>query len=140
MAFSKYNKDRPFLVINRSSKPSKGENTSLKNWGETGKWEVNEEIIIVDRVTDKHIGQATVIIDILQRKMVKNRYAAETDNETVLNHYMTTYKEHITDGIQTWMKNTAPSKITKEKLAQDLQEELDKIYVEVKPDDKTNTD
>lgn len=138
MAFSKYNRGRPFLVINRSLSPSKGENTSSTNWGKTAKWQVDEEIIIVDRVTDNHMVQATVIIDILQQIMVKNRYSAETDNATVLKHYMETYKEHITNGIQTWMQNTAQDKISTEKLAQDIQDELDRIYIEVKVDEEKN--
>ena len=139
MAFSKYNRGRPFLVINRSLSPSKGENTSSTNWGKTAKWQVDEEIIIVDRVTDNHMIQATVIIDILQQIMVKNRYSAETNNEIVLKHYMETYKEHITDGIRTWMQNTLQDKVSTEKLAQDVQDELDKIYVEIKPDEETDT-
>ncbi len=139
MAFSKYNRERPFLVINRRSKPSDGENTSSKNWGETAKWQVDEEIIIVDRVTNKHIMQATVIIDILQRKMVKNRYGSESDDATVLKHYLSTYKAHITDGIETWMKNKTKDKAATEKLANDVQDELDKIRVEIKTDEKTNT-
>ncbi len=135
MAFSKYNKDRPFLVINRSSKPAEGENTSAKNWGTEGKMVIDEEVLIVDRVTNKHMVQAAVIVDILQRKMVKNRFVSEASNEEVLKHYLTSYKEHITDGIQTWMRGKSSSPEEAQVLIDELQSELDKIEIEVVADD-----
>lgn len=131
MAFSKYNRGRPFLVINRHATPSDGEHTSVKNWGKIGKWKVEEEIIIVDRVTDKHIIQATVIIDILKREVVKNRYESKTDNNTVIKHYLSTYKDEVADGIEAWMKQKSGSKEDTKKLIDNLQEELDKITIDV---------
>jgi len=135
MAFSKYNRGRPFLVINRIASPSEGEKTSTKDWGKTGKWKMDEEILIVDRVTNKHTLQATVIIDILQRKMVKNRFSNTTDNDTVIKHYLTTYNDHVVDGLQTWMKQNAKDEEVTKQVIENLQDELDQIEVEIKNDE-----
>ena len=60
MAFSKYNRGRPFMVIMQHATPTKGF---------TDKWDINETIMMTDRVNDKHLCEAVVIVDILQQKI-----------------------------------------------------------------------
>ena len=78
MAFSKYDKDRPFLVITQHITPAEGENTSIKDWGKKGKKNLQEMVAIEDEIKRKHLESATVIIDILQRRIVKSRYHASS--------------------------------------------------------------
>ncbi len=101
MGFSKYNRGRPFLIITRHFSPSDGENTSVKDWGKTGKKTLQEYITIDNRVRDQHLVNATVIIDILQRRVVKSRFAESDD--VVIKHYLTQYKDDIAKAIQTWI-------------------------------------
>ena len=135
MAFSRYNRGRPFLVVTRLMNPAEGERTETKNWKATAKWKIDESILIVDRVNDKHMEQATVIIDILQRKSIKHRFDA-TDDE-VVTAYLTTYKQEISDGIATWLRSkTNNDKEATEILIADLEDELaalKEIEIEVKP-------
>lgn len=143
MAFSKYNKDRPFLIITRHAKPSAGERTETKDWLETGKWQVEENVIIVDRVTDKHLQSATVIIDILKRSIVKNRFT-ENEQSEVINHYLKEYSNHVVDGIGIWMKQKNSNIDNAKNLIDDLEDEIGKentdklneITVEVKNEEK----
>jgi len=133
MAFSKYNRGRPFLVITRISSPSKDQKTETKKWKETAKWKIDEEILIVDRVQQKHLTQATVIIDILKRKLIKSRYST-LDDENVIKHYLSTYKEQIADGIEIWMKKKSKSKEETKKLIDAIQDELNQIPIEISTD------
>ena len=138
MALSKYNRDRPFLVITRHSMPSANEKTETKNWLKEGKWRVDEMVMIVDRVTNKHMSEATVIIDILKRQLIKNRFAEDTPDD-VIKHYLTNYKEHITDGIHSWMKRKTKTDEEAQVLIHNLEDEignmdlkhLDKIKVNI---------
>ena len=129
MGFSKYNKDRPFLVITQHLVPSAGENTSIKNWGKTGHKDRQEMVSIVDSITNKHLTTAAVIIDILRRKIVKSRYP-EADEE-VLKHFLTKYKSQIAEGIDIWMKGQYDDKESAEqfveKLGIDIDEEIEKL-------------
>jgi len=134
MAFSKYNKDRPFLVITQVTTPAEGENTSEKNWKE----KLQEMVLIVDKVKDKHMRDATIIIDILQRKIVKSRF--DEDDADVITHYLTQYKSQVAEGIQIWMANMSSDEKAASGFIEDLSEEMEKyndIPIDVKIDDKT---
>ena len=52
MGFSRYDKDRPFLVVTRLATPPKGARTENKEWYKETGWQVQEEISIVDKVED----------------------------------------------------------------------------------------
>ena len=125
MVFSKYDKGRPFLVITQHITPAQGENTSLSDWGKTGKKNLQEMVSIEDSIKPRHLTGATVIIDILKRRVVKSRYSE--DNETVLKHYLTQYKEQIAEGINIWMKGQYHDKESAEKFMNDLTEEIDNM-------------
>ena len=57
MSFSKYDKGRPFLVITQHTTPAKGENTSVKDWGKTGKKNLQEMVIIVEKHVDSEFNK-----------------------------------------------------------------------------------
>ena len=132
MGFSKYNKDRPFLVVSHTSIPAKGQLTSTKNWGELAKWDLNENIVIVDRVNNKHITKSSVIIDILQTTTVKNRFEPSHSNDEVVKYYLKKYNKQVAEGIQIWMtKNHSGDTEKAKSLIQTLEDELNKIEVKV---------
>jgi len=125
MSFSKYNKERPFLVITQHYTPADGEKTSTKDWGKTGKKNLQEMVSIVDTVKNKHLNEATVIIDILQRRVVKSRFSEP--NEEVITHYLTQYKNQVAEGIQIWMKNQYKDKESSETFINDLENEISNL-------------
>ncbi len=140
MALSQYHKDRPFLVITRSATPAEGEKTESKDWGAESKWRVEERVMIVDRVTTNHLTIGTVIIDILKREFVKNRFT-DSDPKEVLDHYLKTYKEHIADGLSIWMRSKTGNPEEAQSFISDLEDEigemerLHKIPVKIEHDD-----
>lgn len=140
MGFSRYDKDRPFLVITQHTTPAKGENTSLKDWGKTGKKILQEMVMIVDEVKNKHLVEATIIIDILQRRMVKSRFT-EDDSE-VLSHYLSQYKKQVAEGIQIWMGGKYADEESMQEFVHDLTDEIDRLEEldNIKLDIDTNMD
>ena len=146
MAFSKYDKDRPFLVITQHITPAEGENTSIKDWGKKGKKNLQEMVAIEDEIKRKHLESATVIIDILQRRIVKSRYSE--DNEEVIKHYLTQYKNQVAEGIQIWMGGQYSNEEEAKTFMNSLENEIEslaelndiKLNVDTTNNDETLTD
>lgn len=105
-----YNKNylskRPFLVITTSFLPGPQAKTSMKNWSENSGWNVAEEVVIVDRVKNKHLTYATLILDVLEDKIVKNSFR-DADPQTVRTHYMNKYKNQLQQALTIWADNEA---------------------------------
>lgn len=115
----KYLSKRPFLIINLVYKPGPGARTHVKNWAETSGWEVSEELSIVDRVTNRHNTYSTLIIDILEARVVKNTFENAT-NEEAMAHYLEKYKPQITQAVSYWAEKEAHKKAV-EDLADEAQ-------------------
>ncbi len=133
MAFSKYDKDRPFLLVTRYATPPEGSKTEKKEWYKEAGWQVQEQVSIVDKVENKHLSTCTIILDILRRRLVKNRFASEADDDEVIKHYLQVYKHEIAEGIQLWMHGHSEQAKESEKLIQDIEDELHNIEIEVEP-------
>jgi len=105
-----YNKQylakRPFMVITASYKPAPGARTEKAGWSEVSGWEVNEQLSLVDRVTHKHLVNATVIVDVLEASIVVNRLRGASDEEA-LQHFMTKYKDQVSQALGIWMEGEA---------------------------------
>jgi hypothetical protein len=105
-----YNKNylskRPFLIINTKFLPGPGAKTSTPGWTETSGWNVTEEVAIVDRITNKHRTYATLIIDILEAKCIKNGFE-DSKNDDASAHFMTKYKEQIKEAVGIWLEREA---------------------------------
>lgn len=96
-------RNRPFLVINTIQRPAAGVNTSKKGWGDTqGAWTIFEVPAVIDRVSNKHMREATVIIDVMATNCVKNRFDTVTEDEVVA-HYLTKYKPQVAEAMDLWL-------------------------------------
>ena len=108
-----YNKNylskRPFVVITNRYTPAPGSQTQKKGWAEKSGWVINEEMTVVDRITSKHESYATVIIDVMETKVLRNRLP-DLGNDDALRHYMTKYKAQIQQAIGVWMERMAQDK------------------------------
>lgn len=122
MAFSKYNKDRPFLIVDLIRSVPKNSPTHRRNYGKDGEWQLGEHISIEDCVKNKHLTQAAIIVDILKAKLVKNR--TERPDQEVLQYLISKYKTEITEGIQLWMRKNGMS-ITPQQI-QKIENNIDK--------------
>lgn len=106
---SPYNRGRPFLVINPIRRPAPGTVTHLKGWGDADEnWSVFEQRSVVDNVTPKLMTEAAVIIDVLNKRAVKNRY--ENADDDVVQHYLNKYKEEVVQAMNTWLTREAMKK------------------------------
>jgi hypothetical protein len=109
-----YNKNylskRPFVVITNRYRPAPGARTEQKGWADRAGWQTLEEMTVVDRVTDKHTTYATVIIDVMEAKVVRNGLKANTTDEEVLTHFMGKYKKQISEAVSIWMERKAYEK------------------------------
>lgn len=104
----KYLRRRPFLVLNESARPAPGVRTETKGWKDVpGQLQTFESASIVDRVASKHLTSASFIIDLLNRKMVKNRYAEHGTEEQFVSYYMEKYAQQITEGLRVWAQRSA---------------------------------
>lgn len=101
MEFSKYNKDRPFLVANFIRMVPKKSPTHTKDYSKTGKWNIGEDVTIEDSVKNKHMIEANVIIDVLKANVIKNNL--DETNEEVLQYFIKKYHMEIQEGIRRWM-------------------------------------
>jgi hypothetical protein len=100
---SNYLRNRPFLVIKYLQTPHAESNTRVKGWGTDGKWDVNESMVIVDRIKDRHQREAHIILDILEGRVIKNRFD-NTEDTKVFAHYFERYKDDIQEAIQRWAR------------------------------------
>jgi hypothetical protein len=105
----KYLAKRPFLVVKNSYRPAKGANTAVSGWGDLngGQWSIFESINFVDRIKDKDLSDAVVIIDILEAKVIKNGFKDKNPNDDLLKHYLSKYKKQTAEAISIWMENKA---------------------------------
>lgn len=106
-------RNRPFLVVYSTKSPVKKTLTSRKGWADTqGNWKITERPEIVDRVSDKILREATVIIDVTRSTCLTKRFDHISDAE-VVHHYMTKFGEYVKEAMGVWLRKMAA------KMAQD---------------------
>lgn len=113
-----YNKNylskRPFVVITNKYKPAPGARTEQKGWADRQGWQTLEEMTVVDRINNKHTTYASVIIDVMEAKLVRNALKGNATDDEVLTHFMTKYKKQISEAVSIWMERVAYDKATAE--------------------------
>ncbi len=98
-----YLRHRPFLVITQTGRPARHVNTTQPGWAVEGRnWDVSERPIVVDRISDKMMNEAAIIIDLLNTKLVKNRFDGTGPDDKILEYYLGRYSKEVTQGIQIW--------------------------------------
>lgn len=100
-------RNRPFLVIKTIQRPVKPSITRRKGWAEAeGNWQIFEHTSVVDRVSDKTLREATVIIDVMRSSCVTNRFGHVTDTE-VVHHYLGKYGTQVKEAMGMWLRKMA---------------------------------
>lgn len=99
----RYLRNRPFLVINVSARPSSQAKTQVRGWlSRPENTETFESASIVDRVTDNVITNSILIIDIINTTIVRNRLAEKPDEDKLIKHFMSKYSDKVTEGLRIW--------------------------------------
>lgn len=84
---------KAYIILQHTFVPAPGQNTSMKNFGELGQWQMVEEIFFVTRVRKRWWREATTIVNMSDRTLEINR--AETkDYNKIVQHVMMKYPEH----------------------------------------------
>jgi hypothetical protein len=90
---------KAYIVLAHKFVPAAGQNTSMKDFGLHGMWEMVEEVFFVTRIRKRWWQEATTIINITDRKIVSN-HAETRDYNEVVQHIQIKYAEHYNGFIQ----------------------------------------
>lgn len=93
---------KPYLIIKHFSNPVPGTNTSKKGWKDEGLLEVTEHPELKLKVSRNDWMEAAVIIDIFEKKALKNRLINETDDE-IVKFYCNLFKKQIGQFVARYM-------------------------------------
>lgn len=96
-------KFRPYMLVRYIKRPAPGQNTSKKDWGKNGEWAVEENVVFVERLKDKHVLQSHIVIDVMKGKVRRNLFDDATDEE-VYKHFVEKYSEDVQRAISVWMQ------------------------------------
>lgn len=90
-----------FLIINHVTRVAKGIATNKKGLAnDPNNYETFENMIIADRVSKSNQVTASVIIDLLGGKVLKNRF--DVDNTATFRDYVDRYQTEIGDALKRW--------------------------------------
>lgn len=90
-----------YMVISHIQRPAAGLNMNKRGVaGNPDNWETFENMALVDRVKKAQLQQASVIIDLLNGKVLKNRF--ETSDTQTFAEYVDRYQEDVTEALKLW--------------------------------------
>lgn len=90
---------KAYIVLQHTFVPAPGQNTSMKNFGEMGQWQMVEEVYFVTRVRKRWWQEATTIVNLTDRKIETNR-SDTTDYNSIVQHVMIKYAEHYNSFVE----------------------------------------
>jgi hypothetical protein len=83
---------KAYLVLKHSFVPAPGADTSMKNFGTEGEWQMQESVFFVTRIRKGWWTNSTTIINITDRKIEKNN-AETNDYNQIVQHVMIKYPQ-----------------------------------------------
>lgn len=95
---------KAYIILQHTFVPAPGQNTSMKNFGELGQWQMVEEIFFVTRVRKRWWTEATTIVNLSDRKIETNRSETK-DYNAIVQHVMMKYPEHYNSFIDECKEN-----------------------------------
>ena len=99
-----------FIVFQHIYRPAPGANTSMKNFGTEGKWQVQEYVYFVDKLKSRHWDSSTVIIDYDNWKVLKNSTGGdEVSVQGMLDHVNKHYPQQY-EQFMNVVKDVTPKK------------------------------
>lgn len=97
----RYLRRRPFLVVNSALVPNKKAVAAGKKGAPLQRV---ERPYVVDSVSKKHMTEAEVIIDVLNRTIVKNRFGNVATGEQIVDSYLSKYADAVAEGVMIWAR------------------------------------
>ena len=90
---------KAYIVLQHAFVPAPGHNTSMKNFGTEGQWQMVEQIYFVTRVRKRWWQEATTIVNLTDRVIETNRSETRDYNE-IVQHVMIKYPKHYNDFVE----------------------------------------
>ena len=81
---------KAYLVLTHTFAPAPGSDTSMKNFGEQGQWQMHESVFFVTRIRKGWLQTATTIVNLSDSKVIKNK-AETSDYQQIVQHVMIKY-------------------------------------------------
>lgn len=101
---------RPFLVIDLHFLPKPNVKTHQKEWAKTAaNWDTNETPRIVTRLNFNTIRSASVIVDIANKKLIKNRFSSSED-DVIYKTYTEKYYPQVKQAMESYENDNPSSK------------------------------
>ena len=107
-------------VVAGTKTERKSEVSNIKNW------DTIERCVFADRLTKNDQQSASIILDLIEQKTLKNRL--EEMSEIVFVKYTERYSEDISEALKTWVRKD--SRNLQKLLELKLEEEMDKEETE----------
>lgn len=95
---------KAYIILQHTFVPAPGQNTSMKNFGELGQWQMVEEVYFVTRVRKRWWREATTIVNLTDRKIETNRSDTKDYNQ-IVQHVMFKYTEHYNNFVDECKEN-----------------------------------
>jgi len=103
---SNYLRNRPFMVVSYTFVLAEGQKSNTKGFMENAQWEPVENMAIVDRISNKQMQSAELIIDLFENKVVKCREAS-LEHEKLINVFVSRHYGEIKSALATWIAKDA---------------------------------
>jgi len=81
---------KAYLVLTHSFVPAPGADSSMKDFGTEGEWQMQESVFFVTRIRKGWWQSATTIVNLTDGKIEKNK-AETTDYNQIVQHVMIKY-------------------------------------------------
>lgn len=127
-----YLRNRPFMVVSYSFVPKEGQNTRAKDFALHGEYDPIENMVIVDRISDKMMQTAEVILDLFESKVIKCRDGS-LDPKQVFDKLVARHFDEVKAALATWIAKDANN-------LQKVQAFVDSQTGGSKSEDETNGD
>jgi len=90
---------KAYLVLKHSFVPAPGADTSMKDFGTQGQWQMQESVYFVTRIRKGWWQNSTTIVNLSDRKVEKNN-AETSDYNQIVQHVMIKYPEQYNQFIE----------------------------------------
>ena len=100
---SNYLRNRPFMIFNYRYTLVDGQKSNTPGFGANANWDPVENMTIVDRVSNRQMNDAELILDLFENKVVKCRDSA-IDHGKIFDVMVARYKSDIRAALDTWLR------------------------------------
>lgn len=99
---SNYLRNRPFMVISYTYVLKSGQKSNTAGFGQQAEFEPVENMVISDRVSNKQMQSAELILDLLEQKVVKCRDES-LDQKKLFDIFVDRHYTEVKAALATWV-------------------------------------